>query len=56
LLASEAVMMVLADERVTDALSEGEIEALTDPSGYTGLAGAIAEQTVAASRHEGEKR
>jgi adenylosuccinate lyase len=56
LLASEAVMMVLADERVTDALSKGEIEALTDPSGYTGLADEIAERTVAASLHEGDKR
>ena len=49
-------MMVLADERVTDALSEGEIEALTDPIEYTGVADEIAERTVAASLHEGNKR
>jgi hypothetical protein len=41
---------------VTDALSEREIEALTDPIEYTGLAGALTERTVAASLHEGDKR
>jgi len=47
---------LLADDRVTDVLSESEIEALTDPIEYTGVADEIAERTVAASLHEGNKR
>jgi adenylosuccinate lyase len=46
---------LLADERVTDALSEAEIEALTDPTEYTGVADEIAERTVTASRREEEE-
>jgi 3-carboxy-cis,cis-muconate cycloisomerase len=42
---------LLADERVTDALSKGEIEELTDPTEYTGVAATIAERTIEASRH-----
>jgi adenylosuccinate lyase len=36
---------------VTDALSAEAIEALTDPTEYTGVAATIAERTVEASRH-----
>lgn len=40
------------DERVTDALSEADIERLTDPIEYTGVAATIAERTVEWSRTE----
>jgi hypothetical protein len=35
---------------VTAALSDAEIESLTDSTGYTGVAVTIAERTVEASR------
>jgi adenylosuccinate lyase len=38
------------NDRVTAALSDAEIESLTDSTGYTGVAVTIAERTVEASR------
>ena len=43
------------DERVVEELSDEAIESLTDPTAYTGLADAIAERTVEASRERWEK-
>jgi len=38
------------DDRITDALSEGELETLTDPTNYTGVSAELARRTVETSR------
>ena len=42
------------DKRVTDALADEEIERLTDPTEYTGVADSLVERTIERTRSESE--
>lgn len=45
--------LLLADERVGDALSPAEVASLTDPTNYTGVADVLATRGVEQSREQG---